>query len=121
MKTISYLMLFLLPCLASASGLPPIQTVFVIVMENERWTEVKGSTNAPYINNTLLPMASSCNAYYNVPGLHPSLPNYIWMEAGTNFNVIDDGNPDTDHQNTTNHLVSQLRAAGVSWKAYLED
>lgn len=120
-KHLLFPLLFLLPCLASATALPPVQTVFVIVMENEAWADVRGSTNAPYINNVLLPTASSCGAYYNVPNLHPSLPNYIWLEAGTNFNVVDDGNPDTDHQNTTNHLVAQLRAAGVSWKAYLEN
>jgi hypothetical protein len=37
-----------------AGELPPIQTVFVIVLENHNWSEIKGSTKAPFINQTLL-------------------------------------------------------------------
>ena len=104
-----------------ASAVPPIQTVFVIVMENEGWAAIKGNPSAPYINNTLLPMASYCERFYAQPGLHPSLPNYLWMEAGTNFGIFNNNDPAINHQNTTNHLVAQLRAAGISWKTYQED
>lgn len=104
-----------------SQGMPPIQRVFVIVLENKSWVEVKGATNAPYINQALLPMASYCEGYYNLPGpLHPSLPNYLWLEAGTNFGIVDDNNPDLDHLNITNHLSTLLSQAGISWKAYLE-
>ncbi len=103
------------------AALPPIRTVFVIVLENESWSGVKGSPSAPYLNNTLLPMASYCEGYVNVPDLHPSLPNYLWLEAGTNFGILDDNDPAQDHQNTTNHLVTLLNSAGLSWKTYQED
>jgi phosphatidylinositol-3-phosphatase len=106
---------------AGGSNLPPIQTVFLILMENHSWSQIKGSSSAPYINNTLFPMASYCEGYSNVPGLHPSLPNYLWLEAGTNFGILDDNDPAADHQNTTNHLVTLLKNAGVSWKTYQED
>jgi hypothetical protein len=106
---------------AFASTLPPIQTVFVILLENHNWKEIKGSVDAPYVNQTLLPMASYCEQYYNAPGIHPSLPNYLWLEAGTNFGILDDNPPAIDHQSTTNHLVSLLHRAGISWKAYQED
>ena len=66
-------------------------------------------------------MASYCEAYYNLGDLHPSLPNYIWLEAGTNFGVIDDNDPSLNHQNTTNHFVTLLKNAGISWKGYFED
>src|SRR5437016_454668 len=101
-----------------ASPMPPIQTVFIILMENHNWSAIKGSALAPYINNTLLPMASYCEQYYNPPLLHPSLPNYLWLEAGTNFGILNDSNPSINHQNTTNHLAAQLKNAGISWKAY---
>lgn len=104
-----------------AAGMPPIQTVFVIMMENYDWSSIKGNTNAPFINGTLLPMASHCEQYYNPPGLHPSEPNYLWLEAGTNFGIFNDSDPSVNHQNTTNHLVTLLNAAGISWKAYQED
>jgi hypothetical protein len=105
----------------NAGAIPPIQTVFIILLENESWEEVKGNTNAPYLNNTLLPMASRCEGYYNVTNLHPSLPNYLWLEAGTNFGILDNDDPDSNHQNTTNHFVTLLENAGISWKTYHED
>ena len=104
-----------------AGELPPIQTVFLIVMENHDWSAIRDGANAPFINGTLLPMASYCEEYYNPPGLHPSEPNYLWLEAGTNFGITDDAGPDANHQAGTNHLITQLRAAGVSWKTYQED
>ena len=114
-------LLLLLALSPVAGAMPPIQTVFVIVMENQGWAAFKGNPSAPYINNTLLPMASHCERFYAIPGLHPSEPNYLWMEAGTNFGIFDNNDPVINHQNTTNHLVAQLRAAGISWKTYQED
>jgi hypothetical protein len=105
----------------NAATIPPVQTIFIIVLENESWAEVTGNSDAPYLNNTLLPMASRCEGYYNIPDLHPSLPNYLWLEAGTNFGILDDNGPELDHQNTTNHFVTLLENAGISWKTYQED
>ncbi|MGI8840534.1 MAG: alkaline phosphatase family protein, partial [Caulobacteraceae bacterium] len=103
-----------------------IDTVFVILMENHNWTgdgkrDIKGNPAAPYINNTLLPMASHAEQYFNPPNNHPSLPNYLWLEAGTNFGILNDGPPAKNSQTTPAHLVTLLDAAGVSWKAYLEN
>lgn len=106
---------------AFAGVLPPIRTVFVIVMENHDWADIVGNTNAPYINNTLLPAAAHCEQYYNPPASHPSLRNYLWMEAGTDFGITANGPPAYYHQSTTNHLSAQLQAAGISWKSYQED
>ena len=55
------------------------RTVFLIVMENQNWSAIKGSASAPYINETLLPMSSYAEQYYNPPGVHPSEPNYLWL------------------------------------------
>ena len=104
-----------------AQQLPPIPTVFVIMMENTTWSAIKGNTNAPYVNGTLLPMASHCEFYHNLPDIHPSLPNYLWIEAGTNFGILNDGEPAQNHQNTTNHLSTLLDQAGINWKAYQEN
>jgi len=83
-------------------------------MENQDWSNIRGNASAPYINDTLLPMASHAEQYYNPPGNHPSEPNYLWLEAGTNFGIRDDNSPASNHQRTTRHLVSLLNAAGVS-------
>jgi hypothetical protein len=102
-----------------------IKTVFVIVMENHNWTgggalNIKGNPLAPYLNYTLLPMASHANAYFNPPHLHPSLPNYLWLEAGTNFGVKDDGPATKYHLSTHDHLVAMLDQRNITWKSYEE-
>jgi phosphatidylinositol-3-phosphatase len=104
-----------------AAQLSSVKTVFTIVLENQNWSSVKGSPSAPYINNTLLPMASHAEQYYNPPGNHPSLPNYLWLEAGTSFGITDGLDPSVRHQATTAHLVTQLQNAGIPWKSYDED
>jgi phospholipase C len=89
-------------------------------MENHNWSQIAGSRSAPYLNSTLLPAASYATRYYNPSGVHPSEPNYLWLEAGTNFGIRDDSAPATNHQATTQHLVSLLTAGGLTWKAYQE-
>ena len=97
-----------------------VKTVFVIVLENHNWRDFKGSASAPYLNETLLGMGAHAEAYSNPPGVHPSEPNYLWMEAGTGFGIRNDRSPSRNHQSTTQHLVSLLDGAGISWRAYLE-
>jgi hypothetical protein len=121
MKRVGLHLLLMIPAIAIGGVLPPVQTVFIVALENHIWSDFNGSTNAPFVNGTLLPMAAHCEQYYNPPGVHPSLPNYIWLEAGTNFGIYDDNDPAVNHQATTNHLVTLLKAAGISWKAYQED
>jgi phospholipase C len=116
-----------------AGGGSPIRTVFVIVEENHNWDSIVGSSNAPYINQTLLPMSSYAKNYKGGDSgqLHPSEPNYIWMEAGSNTDLPNgnqtytfkgDGDPSASNQSTTTqHLVSMLTAAGISWKSYQEN
>src|SRR6266566_510138 len=70
---------------------------------------------------TLPPAASHAEQYYNPPNMHPSLPNYLWLEAGTNFGIFDDNDPSQNAQSTSSHLVNLLEAAGISWKTYQED
>ena len=98
-----------------------VQTVFIILMENRSWSDIKGSSSAPYINNNLLPIASHAEQYFTAPGIHPSLPNYLWLEAGSNFGILNDNDPSSNHQSTTNHLVTLLNNAGISWTSYQED
>jgi len=65
----------------------------------------------------------------NNPHIHPSEPNYLWAEAGTNFGVFNDSDPFSPQsgtgaiQNQDNqlHLARLLDKCGVSWKSYQED
>ena len=120
-RILSALACVIVAALPVEAQLRSVKTVFIIVMENHNWSQFKGAANAPYINNTLLPQASHAEQYYNPPGLHPSLPNYLWLEAGTNFGITNDNDPSSNHQSTTAHLVTQLTSAGISWKSYQED
>jgi len=108
-------------CQTAPVSPPHIRTVFIILMENKNWVQIAGSTSAPYINNTLLPMASHAELYFNPPLVHPSLPNYLWLEAGTNFGILNDDPPSVNHQGTRNHLVTLLQKSGISWKTYQEN
>lgn len=106
-----------------AATISPIKTVFIIMLENHNWTGpsdnpvIKGSASAPYINTVLLPQASYATQYFNPPGIHPSEPNYIWLEAGDNFGVLDDN---IHHLDVTPHLTTLLDQAHISSKFYAE-
>jgi phospholipase C len=72
------------------------------------------------MNGVLMPQASYAEAYYNPPKIHPSEPNYIWLEAGDNHGIRNDSGPLINHLPTHAHLTNLLEAAGVSWRAYAE-
>jgi len=108
-----------------------VKTVWVILMENHNWTgnnagaafgapDIKGNPLAPYTNRTLLQASAHAEQYFNPPGNHPSQPNYLWLEAGTNFGVLGDTQPGQPQIFTDQHLVKLLEDAGISWRAYAE-
>ncbi len=51
---------------------------------------------------------------------YASEPNYLWLEGGTNFGIYDDNPPTVNHIASGQHLVTLLKNAGISWKAYQE-
>jgi hypothetical protein len=122
-KSAAMLAAFLVALSATAMHSQSAPIVFLIVMENRNWTGsggVDGSLEAPYINKTLVPMAAVAGNYFNPPGNHPSLPNYLWMEAGQNFGVHADGLPSQYEQSSHAHLSELLHNAGIPWRAYEE-
>jgi len=70
---------------------------------------------APYINSLVTPgnanaqYVSYASNYQNAGvGIHPSEPNYIWAEAGSNLGVLNDNLPygaGGTNQNTSQHLT----------------
>ena len=108
--------------------------------------QIYQNPNAPFINSlvdgtaTLIINGAEVNisqnvafatAYHNVlstpsgnnADIHPSEPNYIWQEAGSNFGVLNDNDPYTGgtNQDTNLHLSNLLTQAGKTWKSYQED
>ena len=116
-----------------------IRTVFVIAMENHNFMQppsqnspqqIYGNPAAPYMNTLITPgnpnaaQVSFGTACYNAgTGVHPSEPNYVWAEAGTDFGAHTDADPSfaTGNIYGVPHLTAQLNDAGISWKDYQED
>jgi len=116
-----------------------VKTVFLIAMENHNFTQPTPTSSpeqifanpaAPYINGLITPgnasamQVSYATKYYNAgAGVHPSEPNYVWSEGGTDFGVDTDNDPTTASGNVFNmpHLTRQLNTAGILWKDYQED
>ncbi len=96
--------------------------MFVIVLENHNWVDIKGSASAPYLNGTLLKQGAHAEQYFNPPSNHPSEPNYIWLEAGSNMGLTTDADPSASHSVAAgnDHLTAQLQRAGKSWRSYQE-
>jgi len=119
------------------------RTVFVIAMENHNWTQPSTVTSpqqifmnpeAPFINSLvngtsgISDQVAYATNYINAGiGVHPSEPNYLWAEAGTNFGVHNDDDPyhrdctpDTV-QDTDQHLTAFLTKTHRTWRSYQED
>lgn len=107
------------PALSAGASSHVLRTVFVIVFENQDWSAIEGSPSAPYVNGTLLRQFAHATNYRN-GGLHPSLGNYIALEAGNNLGIAFDAPPAVVPLPVTCHLATYLEATGISWKAYEE-
>ncbi len=143
--------------LLSAAQAQQVKTVFYILIENRNFTAgtdlaggsvLVGNSAAPYINSLITPnngistQVSYCTAYHHVlsttggvnASIHPSEPNYIWMESGSNLSKLDDNDPYASNSSVKQiinylsanpnvsgqHVRGLLQAAGISWKSYQE-
>ena len=76
---------------AVPKGIPHLDHVFVIMMENHGYKEILHNPNARFINS----YASSANLATNYFAVaHPSLTNYLETVGGSNFGVLSDNAPD---------------------------
>jgi phosphatidylinositol-3-phosphatase len=64
-----------------------IQHVILIMMENHNYTEIIGSSSAPYINS-LAKNYSLASNYFAIS--HPSLPDYLAITAGSTLGTSSD-------------------------------
>ncbi len=115
---------------ASARRVGPVQTtpsprarlshgrpahIAVIVLENAEYSDVHGSSAAPFING-LTRRYGLARQMYAVS--HPSLPNYLALTGGSTFGISSDC---TTCSVAGAGLAGQLDRRGISWKAYMED
>jgi hypothetical protein len=98
-----------------------LKTVFYVLMARQPWANILGSPSAPYINHTLLPAGAHAERYYAAPDqIGQSLPNLVWLEAGGDLGFTRNVTPSVASSGMKGHLVDELEAAGVTWKAYVE-
>ncbi|MFF4951472.1 alkaline phosphatase family protein [Streptomyces chattanoogensis] len=102
---------------AHAVGLPAPDHVVVVVMENHAYSQVIGSSSAPYINNTL--KSGGANLTQSFGLTHPSEPNYYQLFSGSNQGRTDDSCVPVQSLSAPN-LGSELIAAGKTWASYNE-
>ena len=88
--------------------------VVVVIMENHGYSQIIGSSSAPYINS--LANANALMTQSFAIG-HPSEPNYLELWSGSNQGVTDDSCP---HTFSAGSLGTQLLAAGLSVKGFNE-
>jgi phosphatidylinositol-3-phosphatase len=86
-------------------GIPHLDHVFVIMMENHGYTEILNNPNAPFINKYARKANLAAN-YFAVA--HPSLTNYLEIVGGSNFGVHSDNAPDWHNHNCATNLSTGI-------------
>ena len=74
-------------------GIPHLDHVFVILMENHGYQQVIDNPNEPFLNSLISNKKVNLATNYFAVG-HPSLTNYLEIVGGSNFGVRSDNPPD---------------------------
>ncbi|MFI8824668.1 alkaline phosphatase family protein [Streptomyces sp. NPDC053431] len=100
----------------TAATVPTPDHVVVVVFENHAYSQVIGSSSAPYINSLKSGGANLTQSYAET---HPSQPNYFALFSGSTQGVTDDSCYTPGFSSAPN-LASELIAAGRTWASYNE-
>lgn len=84
------------------TGVPHLNHVFVIMMENHGYAQVVGNPDEPFVNKYAKSVNFATN-YFAVG--HPSLTNYLEVVGGSNFGVRDDNSPDWNDSTCTPNIA----------------
>lgn len=82
-------------------GVPHLDHVFVILMENHGYSQIVNNPNAPFANQYAKSAGSTTN-YFAIG--HPSSTNYLEIVGGSNFGVRSDNAPDWHNHSCTPNL-----------------
>lgn len=94
---------------------PHASYVVLVIMENRDYDLVIGSSQAPYINGTLVPEAALMTNSHAIT--HPSQPNYLGLFSGSTQGITDDSCP---HSFSSVNAGEELLAAGLTFDGYSE-
>jgi hypothetical protein len=86
---------------AVPKGIPHLDHVFVIMMENHGYNQVIGNPSEPFMNKYAQEVNLATN-YYAVA--HPSLTNYLEVTGGSNFGILNDNSPDWHNTNCVSNI-----------------
>ena len=84
-------------------GVPHMDHVFVIMMENHGYQQVISNPNEPYLNSLITNKKVNLATNYFAIG-HPSLTNYLEIVGGSNFGIRSDNSPDWHNKTCTPNL-----------------
>src|SRR5215469_2569870 len=98
-----------------ANGVPRLDHVVIVIEENHSYSEIIGSSAAPYINSLAAQGALFTQSYAIT---HPSQPNYLDIFSGSNQGVTHDSCP---HYFATDNLGLYLLNASLTFAGYSED
>ena len=85
------------------TGIPHLNHVYLIMMENHIYGQVLNNKNTPFITS-YAKSANLATNYYAIA--HPSLTNYLEVTGGSNFGVLSDIYPNWHNATCTPNLVS---------------
>ena len=124
----------------AADTLPPIEHVWIVVLENKDYEDSFGpDTEAPYIARELTAKGQLLTHYYGTS--HASLGNYLTMISGQSVNAATQGDclvftdilpgtvtPDGQtlgfgcvYPAAIDTVAGQLERKGLRWRGYMED
>jgi hypothetical protein len=83
-------------------GVPHLDHVFVIMMENHGYSQIVGNPSAPFANQ-YAKSANSATNYFAIG--HPSSTNYLEIAGGSNFGDRSDNAPDWHNASCTPNIV----------------
>ena len=83
-------------------GVPSLDHVFVIMMENHGYSQIVGNPSAPFANQ-YAQSANSATNYFAIG--HPSSTNYLEIVGGSNFGDRSDNGPDWHNGSCTPNIV----------------
>ncbi|HUK02953.1 MAG TPA: alkaline phosphatase family protein [Steroidobacteraceae bacterium] len=89
------------------SGIPHLDHVFVIMMENHSYQQIVGNPAMPFINGEIANHRVNVATRYYAIG-HPSLTNYLEIVGGSNFGVRSDASPNWHNTSCQPNLQSGL-------------
>lgn len=101
------------------TGVPHYGHVIFIPEENHGYSQIVGSSSAPYINNTLIPGGALATNYF--ANVASSLPNYLIWEGGSDLGLTNNCEPGPGCESSGPTIASEAEASGQTWGGYEEN